>query len=98
MKILACFLLCSMLGGASEVLFDEAKNLFQGRLVRARRELSATATPTQGRASIFFDGEASVEPCQAGKNQTASEFPEGPPGDDASSAMEPLRFEADACK
>jgi len=47
MRILACFLLCSMMGGASEVLFTEAKNSLKGMFSRKVRKFPVTSGPPQ---------------------------------------------------
>lgn len=98
MKILACFLLCSMLGGASEVLFTAAKNLFKGWFVRATRELSATSAPTQARPLLVIDSAPAISPGDVMGNPPGREPPARPRGSDTRRGAEPLRFEAAAWK
>jgi len=56
MKILACFLLCSMMGGASEVLFGAARNSIKSRFGRAVRGLPDSSAPTLAQTTIETDG------------------------------------------
>ncbi len=66
MRILACFLLCSMMGGASEVLYAEAKNSIKGRLGRTSRKLPATSASAPMRAAFVADGVRSIGPSNRG--------------------------------
>jgi len=66
MRILACFLLCSMMGGASEVLYTEAKNTIKGRFGRTSRKLPATSASALTRAPFVADGVRSIGPSDGG--------------------------------
>jgi hypothetical protein len=46
MRILACFLFCSMMGGASEVLFDAAKDFVKGKFGGTARQQPDTLART----------------------------------------------------
>lgn len=56
MRVLACFLLCSMLGGASEVLFLAFKDSIRGRPGRASRKLPEVSASTQARVPFGSNG------------------------------------------
>ena len=49
MKMFACYLLCSMLSGVSEVLFLAAKDFINGRFGRSTRRLPDSPAPTRVR-------------------------------------------------
>lgn len=56
MRILACFLLCSMMGGASEILFVEARKIFRSRLSRVAQTTLNGSTSTAAGVSFATDG------------------------------------------
>jgi hypothetical protein len=62
MRILACFLLCSMMGGASEVLFTEARNSIRGWFARNARKFPVTSASTQLRVASIVDCVPLIEP------------------------------------
>ena len=94
MKILACFLLCSMMGGASEVLFIEAKNSIQGRFGRTVRKFPTTSAPTQTRAPFVTDGVRSIEPSDGGLTSVQANLPGRSLESHTRSVIETVRFEA----
>ena len=56
MRILACFLLCSMMGGVSEILFLEVRNFFRSKLGRAARTTLRGSGSTAAEVSFTTDG------------------------------------------
>jgi len=72
MRVLACFLLCSMLGGASEVLFAEAKNSIKGWLGRTARKFPVASDPGQMRVPFVSDYGHSFEPHDGGLDSQQS--------------------------
>ena len=48
MTILACFLLCAMMGGVSELLFAAAMDLIKGRLERTDRRCVRSSSSSPG--------------------------------------------------
>ncbi len=61
MRILACFLLCSMMGGVSEVIFIAAKNFIKGRFGRTTRESPDGSASRQERVPSVIDGVPTME-------------------------------------
>jgi hypothetical protein len=66
MRILACFLLCSMMGGVSEVLFIAGKNFIKGRLGRTARKLPDSSAPIRARARFVIASVPTIAPNAAG--------------------------------
>ena len=77
MRVLACFLLCSMLGGASEVLFAEAKNSIKGWCGRTARKFPVASDAGQMRVPFVGDYVHSIEPNDGGLD--SEQTPPGSP-------------------
>jgi hypothetical protein len=98
MKILAVFLVCSVLELVLEVLFTAAQCLFKNRFVRAVPKLPAKSVLTDPRATIAFDGVPAIQPRGAGGDETIYKRPNRLSGNDACSETEAFPFEAEAWK
>jgi len=66
MRILAWFLLCSMMGGASEVLFAAAKNSLKAKFSRTTSRLANSSATVATPGACATNGATEVDP-QAGK-------------------------------
>jgi len=94
MRILACFLLCSMMGGASEVLFAEVKNSIKGKFGRTAGKFPVTSAPTPTRVPCIADCVRSIEPNHGGLDSEQA-IPTARSGEIRNgSGIETVRFEA----
>ena len=66
MKMFACYLLCSMLSGVSEVLFLAAKSFINGRFGRTARRLPDSSAPARMRKLSVPGRPTANEPNAAG--------------------------------
>jgi len=66
MKMLACFLLFSMIGGASEVIFIGAQCFLRGQPGRRGKQQSAASDSTLPGTLPVARGATSMEPSTAG--------------------------------
>jgi hypothetical protein len=66
MKLFACYLLCSMLSGVSEVLFLAAKDFINGRYGRTARRLPDSSAHTRTRMPSVPDRVITNGPDAAG--------------------------------
>ena len=66
MKVLACYLVCYMMGGVSEVLFAAARDFIKGRFGRVTRKLADTSAPTRALVRFVIDSMPSIESNTAG--------------------------------
>lgn len=88
-----------MLGGASEVLFAAAKDLFKGRSVRAARELPSPSTPTRARVPFVLVGSIpAIHRGSAGEDPAGRELPSRLRGRDIHRGAEAFEFEVAAWK
>jgi hypothetical protein len=98
MKILAVFLLCSMLEVVLEVSFAAVKYFFKNRFARGVPTLPATSDSAPAGASMSRDGAPSIHAGDSRGEGARRKHPERPTGIGALSEPEPSRLEADTCK
>lgn len=61
MRILACFLLCSLIGGVSEVLFAAAMDFIKARYGRSAQKPHHASAPSRSRPRFEVDVASRVE-------------------------------------
>lgn len=92
MKILALYMLCSMIGGIPEVLFIAAKDFISGRFGGTSRRLPENLAPALAQVSFVPHVVPTIESNAGGLEPQHTELMGGLSGRDTQSGVETVRF------